>query len=93
LSRRNDRVLTTAPHRITPHRANQTPDAHSEKSSRARQPFGGPGPLGVVRVAGAHVAALLFGPGQQEQTTAESDGGNLISKTIAYRASGGVALR
>jgi len=45
------------------------------------------------QVAGAHVAALLFGPGQQEQTTAESDGGNLISKTIAYRASGGVALR
>jgi len=45
------------------------------------------------QVANAHIAALLFGPGQQEQTTAESDGGNLISKTIAYRAAGGVALR
>ncbi|MEU1512934.1 RICIN domain-containing protein [Streptomyces sp. NPDC005811] len=45
------------------------------------------------QVADAHVAALLFGPGQQEQTTAESDGGNLINKTIAYRNSGGTALK
>jgi hypothetical protein len=45
------------------------------------------------QVANAHVAALLFGPGQQEQTTVESDGGNLINKTIAYHHSGGVALR
>ncbi|MGW1915745.1 hypothetical protein ACWCQS_34760 [Streptomyces sp. NPDC002076] len=34
------------------------------------------------QVANAHVAGLLFGPRQQEQTTAESDGGNLIRKTI-----------
>ncbi|MGW1809598.1 hypothetical protein [Streptomyces sp. NPDC002078] len=40
------------------------------------------------QVANAHVAGLLFGPGQQEQTTAESDGGNLIRKTIAYHNSG-----
>ncbi|MFB0614834.1 RICIN domain-containing protein [Streptomyces sp. AGS-58] len=45
------------------------------------------------QVANAHVAGLLFGPGQQEQTTAESDGGNLINKTIAYRKSGGTALK
>lgn len=44
------------------------------------------------QVANAHIAALLFGPGEQEQTTAESDGGNLINKTIAYRASGGTPL-
>ena len=45
------------------------------------------------QVANAHVAGLFFGPGQQEQTTVESDGGNLINKTIAYRKSGGTALK
>jgi hypothetical protein len=45
------------------------------------------------QVANAHIAGLLFGPGQQEQTTVETDGGNLIRKTIAYRNSGGVALK
>ncbi|WP_232246585.1 RICIN domain-containing protein [Kitasatospora mediocidica] len=45
------------------------------------------------QVANAHVAALLFGPGQQEQTTAETDGGNLINKTIAYHNSGGTPLK
>ena len=45
------------------------------------------------QVASAHIAALLFGAGQQEQTSIETDGGNLINKTIAYRNSGGVALR
>jgi hypothetical protein len=45
------------------------------------------------QVANAHVAGLLFGPGQQEQTTVESDGGNLIRKTIAYHNSGGTALK
>ena len=44
-------------------------------------------------VASAHVAALLFGAGQQEQTTPETDGGNLINKTISYWSSGGTALR
>jgi len=44
-------------------------------------------------VADAHVAALLFGAGWSEQTTPETDGGNLINKTIAYRNSGGVALK
>ncbi len=45
------------------------------------------------QVANAHVAGLFFGPGQQEQTTVESDGGNLIRKTIAYHNSGGTALK
>ncbi|WP_416973931.1 RICIN domain-containing protein [Streptomyces sp. 4F14] len=45
------------------------------------------------QVARAHVGALLFGPGQQEQTTVESDGGNLINKTIGYYKSGGTALK
>lgn len=45
------------------------------------------------QVAKAHVAALLFGAGWTEQTTPETDGGNLIRKTIAYNQSGGVALK
>ncbi len=45
------------------------------------------------QVANAHIAALLFGAGQGEQTSVETDGGNLISKTIAYRNAGGVALK
>ncbi|GAB2829246.1 RICIN domain-containing protein [Lentzea nigeriaca] len=45
------------------------------------------------QVANSHIAALLFGPGQQEQTTVESDGGNLINKTIAYHNSGGTPLK
>jgi hypothetical protein len=45
------------------------------------------------QVADAHIAALLFGAGQQEQTSAETDGGNLINKTISYRSTGGVTLR
>ncbi|MFD5466020.1 RICIN domain-containing protein [Kitasatospora sp. NPDC127059] len=45
------------------------------------------------QVASAHVGALLFGAGWQEQTTPETDGGNLINKTIAYRDSGGTPLK
>ena len=45
------------------------------------------------QVANAHIAGLLFGAGQGEQTSVETDGGNLINKTIAYRNSGGVALK
>ncbi|HET9168726.1 MAG TPA: RICIN domain-containing protein [Actinospica sp.] len=45
------------------------------------------------QVANAHIVALLFGAGQQEQTTVETDGGNLINKTIAYRNAGGTPLR
>ncbi|MER6421764.1 RICIN domain-containing protein [Streptomyces sp. NPDC001137] len=45
------------------------------------------------QVADAHIAGLFFGPGQQEQTTVESDGGNLINKVIAYHNSGGTPLK
>lgn len=44
-------------------------------------------------VADAHIAALLFGAGQQEQTTPETDGGNLIDKTISNWQAGGTSLR
>jgi hypothetical protein len=45
------------------------------------------------QVADAHIAALLFGAGQQEQTSVESDGGNLIRKAIDYWNAGGIPLR
>lgn len=45
------------------------------------------------QVANAHIAGLLFGAGWTEQTTPETDGGNLINKTIAYHNSGGTALK
>ncbi|MFF4588165.1 RICIN domain-containing protein [Streptomyces sp. NPDC001388] len=45
------------------------------------------------QVANAHIAGLLFGAGWTEQTTPETDGGNLIRKTIAYHNSGGTALK
>jgi hypothetical protein len=47
----------------------------------------------MKQVTNAHIAALLFGPGQGEQTTVESDGRNLIRKTIAYHKSGGARLK
>jgi hypothetical protein len=47
----------------------------------------------MKQVAAAHIVGLLFGPGQQEQTTVQSDGRNLIRKTIAYRTSGGQPLK
>ncbi|MEH0513238.1 MULTISPECIES: RICIN domain-containing protein [unclassified Streptomyces] len=45
------------------------------------------------QVANAHIAGLLFGAGWSEQTTPETDGGNLINKTIALHNSGGTALK
>lgn len=47
----------------------------------------------INEVADAHVAALLFGAGHQEQTTPETDGGNLVRKTIANWQAGGTPLR
>jgi len=44
-------------------------------------------------VAASHIVALLFGAGQQEQTSPETDGGNLINKTINYWKLGGTPLR
>lgn len=43
-------------------------------------------------VTDAHFVGLLFGAGQDEQTTPETDGGNLIAKTQGYFDGGGDAL-
>ncbi|MEU4872693.1 RICIN domain-containing protein [Streptomyces sp. NPDC021608] len=45
------------------------------------------------QVANAHVAGLLFGAGWTEQTTPETDGGNLIRKTTALHDAGGTTLK
>jgi hypothetical protein len=45
------------------------------------------------QVASAHVGALMFGQGSDLSTTAETDGGNLFAKTIAYRNAGGTPLK
>ncbi|MDN3023510.1 RICIN domain-containing protein [Streptomyces sp. S.PB5] len=45
------------------------------------------------QVADAHIAGLFFGAGWSEQTTPETDGGNLIRKTIAYDNAGRTALK
>ncbi|MFE3037848.1 RICIN domain-containing protein [Streptomyces canus] len=45
------------------------------------------------QVADAHIAGLLFGAGWTEQTTPETDGGNLFKKTIANYNSGGTPLK
>ncbi|MFD5466032.1 hypothetical protein ACFWIQ_24835 [Kitasatospora sp. NPDC127059] len=42
---------------------------------------------------GGRGAEREFGAGWQEQTTPETDGGNPIDKTIAYRDSGGTPLK
>jgi hypothetical protein len=47
----------------------------------------------MSQVADAHVVGLLFGAGQQEQTSAETDDGNLINKTINYWNTGGIQIR
>ncbi|GAB7181513.1 hypothetical protein ATKI12_1344 [Kitasatospora sp. Ki12] len=45
------------------------------------------------QAADAHVGGIMFGAGWTEQTTPETDGGNLINKTTAYRNSGGTPLK
>lgn len=40
----------------------------------------------------AKTVALLFGAGNDKQTTPETDGGNLIAKTKEYATAGGVSL-
>lgn len=47
----------------------------------------------VYDVAGSHVAAVLFGAGEGEQTSPETDGGNLVNKTKDYISKGGAGLR
>lgn len=44
-------------------------------------------------VAPSHVVALLFGAGDNEQTTRETDGDNLVNRTKAYAQAGGACLR
>jgi hypothetical protein len=46
----------------------------------------------LADVAGSGIAALLFGAGEGQQTTPESDGGNLVAKTTANWQAGGTAL-
>ncbi|AJQ95565.1 hypothetical Protein YC6258_03529 [Gynuella sunshinyii YC6258] len=45
------------------------------------------------QVADAHIVALLFGAGSDQTTSPETDGGNLIWKTINYWKSGGTPIR
>jgi hypothetical protein len=45
------------------------------------------------KVADAHVVGLFFGSGDTPQTTPETDGGHLFSRTQDYYRSGGVKLR
>ncbi len=43
-------------------------------------------------VAAAHGLGAAFGAGQSDQTTPETDGGNLVAKTQAYASAGGQKL-
>jgi hypothetical protein len=44
-------------------------------------------------VAASHTVMLLFGSGMDGMTTPETDGGNLVAKTIAYRTAGGTPIQ
>jgi hypothetical protein len=46
----------------------------------------------MAELAASHVVAIAYGAGIGDQTTAETDGGNLVAKTRAYAAAGGQAL-
>ena len=46
----------------------------------------------VIDVAKSGIVALLFGAGEGQQTTPETDGGNLVGKTTANARAGGTAL-
>jgi len=43
-------------------------------------------------VVAAHIVGLFFGAGMGGMTTPETDGGNLVDKTIAYRAGGATTI-
>lgn len=45
-----------------------------------------------AEVARSGIAALLFGAGEGQQTTPETDGGNLVAKTTANWQAGGTSL-
>jgi len=42
-----------------------------------------------AEIVAAHGAGILFGAGNGETTTPETDGGNLVARVVAYGASGG----
>ena len=46
----------------------------------------------TAELAASHSIGMVFGAGEGQQTTPESDGGNLVSKLNAYAASGGQAI-
>lgn len=46
----------------------------------------------TAQVVAAHIEGLPFGSGMGGMTTPETDGGNLVAKTIAYRNAGGVQI-
>jgi hypothetical protein len=46
----------------------------------------------MSELAGAHAIGAAFGAGRGDQTTPQTDGGNLISKTKTYVSGGGQAL-
>jgi hypothetical protein len=46
----------------------------------------------LAEVAASRIVALLFGAGEGQQTTPESDGGNLVAKTGANAQAGGTSL-
>jgi hypothetical protein len=43
-------------------------------------------------VVAAHIVGLFFGAGADGPTTPETDGGNFVSKTAAYRSAGGTKV-
>jgi hypothetical protein len=43
-------------------------------------------------VVAAHIVGLFFGAGADGPTTPETDGGNFVNKTIAYRNAGGATI-
>ena len=47
----------------------------------------------IYDVANAHIAGMLFGAGDGDQTTPETDYGNLIGKTKDYAGKGGVGIQ
>jgi hypothetical protein len=43
-------------------------------------------------VVAAHIVGLLFGAGMGGMTTPETDGGNFVTRTVAYRNAGGTKI-
>jgi hypothetical protein len=67
--------------------ANQNNTTNHWKDNRVDYFFGHPQEL-----AAAHALGAVFGAGAGDQTTPETDGGNLVAKMKAYVAAGGTPL-